>query len=232
MKKTIILICLALFTIQGFSQSIDESTRKKFSIVFDVFNDFWVGVPDSIKNRFFNQGVNLSGLYDYRIGTSNFSVAFGAGIGAHNFYSNAATYTDTATNNTYLRPIKNVYPGNSYKKNKISFTYLDIPIEFRMRTKSEIRASVGFKVGLMIDSHTKYKGDNYLSNTPLYLAKDDLKIKVKDVRNIERFRYGVTARFGWKFINLTGFYSLTGLFKKGEGTEMYPISVGISLMPF
>ena len=33
MKKTIILICLALFSLQGFSQSIDESTRKKFSLV-------------------------------------------------------------------------------------------------------------------------------------------------------------------------------------------------------
>jgi len=232
MKKTVIIVCLAFLTFQGFSQSIDESTRKKFSIVVDIFNDFWVGVPDSINNRFFNQGTNISGLYDYRIGKSNYSFAFGAGIGAHNFFSNAFVYTDTATNNTVLRPISSVYPGTGYNKNKISFTYLDIPIEFRLRTKKEIRASVGFKFGFLIDSHTKYKGDNYLNNTPLYLAKDDLKIKVKDVRNIETFRYGVTARFGWKYLNITGFYSLTDLFKKGEGTEMYPISVGISLMPF
>jgi hypothetical protein len=57
-------------------------------------------------------------------------------------------------------------------------------------------------------------------------------VKFKDVPNIEKLRYGVTARVGWKFINLMGFYSLTDLFTKDKGPEIYPISIGISLMPF
>jgi hypothetical protein len=82
-------------------------------------------------------------------------------------------------------------------------------------------------MGFLIDSHTKYIGDDYIFD-----GTDRIHVKFKDVRNIEKFRYGVTARFGWKFINLTGFYSLTGLFKKGKGPDLYPISVGISFMPF
>ncbi len=226
MKKIIFLLFIVLFALQGFSQTIDESTRKKFSIVLDLFTDIWVDVPSNVDVRTINQGVNVSGLYDYRLGKSDYSFAFGVGLGSHNFYSDAFAVVDS-TGNSSLTKISAIYEGNSYKRNKISFSYFDIPIEFRMRTKNDFRASLGFKFGFLIDSHTKYIGDDYI-----FGGTDQIHAKFKDVRNIEKFRYGVTARFGWKFINLTGFYSLTGLFKKGQGPDLYPISVGISFMPF
>ena len=226
MKKIIFLFAVVLFSTQGFSQDIDESTRKKFSIVLDLFTDIWVDVPSNVDVRIINQGVNVSGLYDYRIGMSDYSFAFGIGLGSHNFYSDAFATVDSI-GDSHLIKISTLYPGTSYKRNKISFSYFDIPIEFRLRTKSEFRASLGFKMGFLIDSHTKYIGDDYIFD-----GTDRIHVKFKDVRNIEKFRYGVTARFGWKFINLTGFYSLTGLFKKGKGPDLYPISVGISFMPF
>ncbi len=227
MKKVLLVAIAVFFTLQGFSQYINESTRKKFSTVFDIYTDIWMDVPDSIDTRTINQGINFLGLYDYRFGKSNFSFAFGAGIGSHNFYSNGVVVEDTS-GNSQLHPFKSLYPNKNYDRNKISYTYVDIPIEFRLRTKKDIRAALGFKFGFLIDSHTKYKGDDYLNPE----SNDYLFVKFKDVPNIETFRYGISARFGWKFINLTGFYSLTGLFKKDQGPELYPISVGISLMPF
>ena len=226
MKKIILLLFIVLLALQGFSQTIDESTRKKFSIVLDIFTDIWVDVPSNVDVRFINQGVNVSGLYDYRLGKSDYSFAFGIGLGSHNFYSDAFSVVDSVGNSDLIK-ISEIYDGNSYKRNKISFSYFDIPIEFRMRTKKDFRASLGFKFGFLVDSHTKYIGDDYIFN-----GTDQIHVKFKDVRNIEKFRYGVTARIGWKFINLTGFYSLTGLFKKTKGPDLYPISVGISLMPF
>ena len=227
MKKIIFLFILSLFTLQGFSQDIDESTRKKFSIVFDLFTDIWAKVPDNVDVRVINQGVNVLGLYDYRINQSDFSFAFGAGLGSHNFYSDAFAEVDSA-GNSHLFKISTLYPGTDYKRNKISFSYIDIPLEFRYRTKSEFRASLGFKFGFLVNTHTKYIGDDYIFNT----GNKDFQVKFKDVPNIEKVRYGFSARFGWKFINVTGFYSLSGLFKKGQGPDLYPISVGISLMPF
>jgi hypothetical protein len=226
MKKAVLTVALILFIFQGFSQGVTESTRKKFSTVIDVFNDFYVDVPDSIDNRFLNPGFSFQGLYDYRFGKSDFSFAFGAGLGSHNFYSDGMIETDSL-GVTQLHPISSLYPDINYDKNKITYTYLDIPLEFRLRTKNNIRAALGFKVGFLINSHTKYKGDDYLLGT-----NDALHVKFKNVDNIEDLRYGVTARFGWRFINLTGFYSLTNVFKKDQGPEMYPFSVGISLMPF
>jgi hypothetical protein len=226
MKRFLLVVFVMIFTYQGFSQQVDESTRKNFSAIFTVINDFYVNMPDSVDPKFFNLGVDFSGLYDYRIGKSNFSFAFGIGLGSHNLKTDALVVEDT-NNVSNFYPISSLYPGTSYKKNKISYTYFDVPLEFRLRTKSDIRASVGFKFGFLIDSHTKYRGDDYLLN-----SGGNIHFKVKDVPNIEKFRYGITGRFGWKFINLTGFYSLTNLFTKNKGPETYPVSVGISLMPF
>ena len=228
MKRIFVLLFILITAHQGFSQNVDESTRKKFSAIFTVINDFYVDMPDSVDAKFFNPGVNFSGLYDYRLGKSDFSFAFGIGIGSHNLKTDAFVVEDT-NNVSALRPINSLYPGSDYKKNKISYTYFDIPLEFRLRTKNDIRASVGFKFGFLIDSHSKYRGDDYLGASN---NSNSVFVKFKDIPNIESFRYGVTARFGWKFINLTGFYSLTNLFTKSKGPETYPISVGISLMPF
>jgi hypothetical protein len=161
MKKITIIFVLAIATLSSFSQEITESTRKNFSTVIDVFTDIYSNEPKGIETRTINQGMNVSGLYDYRLGKSNLSVAIGVGLGAHNFYSNAFPVADS-NGVTELVRIKTLYPGTEYKKNKISYTYFDIPIEFRLRTKDEFRAAVGFKMGWLIDSHTKYKGDDYL----------------------------------------------------------------------
>jgi len=226
MKKITIIFVLTISMLSSYSQEITESTRKNFSTVIDVFTDIYSNEPKGIETRTINQGMNFSGLYDYRFGKSNISAAIGIGLGAHNFYSNALPVVDS-NGNTQLVRIKTLYPGTEYKKNKISYTYFDVPIELRLRTKDEFRAAIGFKLGWLIDSHTKYKGDDYIFETT-----DELGVKFRDVKNIETFRYGVTARAGWKFINVMGFFSLTDIFKKDKGPDVYPISVGISLMPF
>ena len=226
MKKITIIFVLTISMLSSYSQEITESTRKNFSTVIDVFTDIYSNEPKGIETRTINQGMNFSGLYDYRFGKSNISAAIGIGLGAHNFYSNALPVVDS-NGNTQLVRIKTLYPGTEYKKNKISYTYFDVPIELRLRTKDEFRAAVGFKMGWLIDSHTKYKGDDYIFETT-----DELGVKFRDVKNIETFRYGFTARAGWKFINVMGFFSLTDIFKKDKGPDVYPISVGISLMPF
>jgi hypothetical protein len=221
MKKVIIAIILLAAMAQVVGQPVDQSTRRKGSVLFDVFNDFYSGVPDSVSDNFFNLGVNFSGFYNYPLGKSNFSFAIGAGLGSHNYKTDALLSEDTAS-------ISGFYPiETNFKKNKITYTYLDIPVEFRYHFKNGIRSAIGFKAGFLIESHSKYVGDDYLNG-----GNERLHVKIKDVPNITDFRYGVTARFGWKFINLTGFYSLTSLFNEGKGPEMYPISVGISLMPF
>ncbi|HPE33213.1 MAG TPA: outer membrane beta-barrel protein [Bacteroidales bacterium] len=227
MKKVILILMLIIAGFESYAQNLSETTRKKFSTIIDVYNDFYLNIPDSVSNRLFNPGAGISGLYDFRFGKSNFSFAIGGGISSHNFHSNSFTVVDE-NGVTSLKRIKSLYPSvSNYERNKISFTYFDIPMEFRLRTKKNIRAAIGFKFGFLLESHSKYRGDDYLYNTT-----NQLFVKFKDVENIQDLRYGLTARFGWKFINLTGFYSFSNIFEEDKGPDIYPFSVGISLMPF
>ncbi|HRY98895.1 MAG TPA: outer membrane beta-barrel protein, partial [Bacteroidales bacterium] len=116
--------------------------------------------------------------------------------------------------------------GISYKRNKLTLAYLDFPLEFRMKTRSGVLASLGFKAGFLINSHTKYRGDDFGD------ASQEIRLKIADIANVETYRYGVQARVGYKNVSLYGFYSLSRVFKEGEGPALYPVSVGVSLRPF
>jgi hypothetical protein len=71
--------------------------------------------------------------------------------------------------------------------------------------------------GLKLGSHTKVKRDNS-------------KSKSHDDFNINPFRYGTTARIGYRGINLFGTYYFTSFFKNDRGPEMFPFTIGIGLI--
>ena len=57
------------------------------------------------------------------------------------------------------------------------------------------------------------------------------KQKWKDNYNLQDFRYGVTARAGYKFINLYFTYYLNPMFKNSNNPELYTTSIGFSFLP-
>ncbi|MBI9039376.1 MAG: outer membrane beta-barrel protein [Bacteroidales bacterium] len=199
---------------------ISESTKKKFSIGVDLFSDIWFDVPSSISQRTINKGFDIFGMYNYQFGKSNFSFAIGAGLGTHNFFSDSKI-EDVSSDSLIFNIIAD---SLSYKKSKISVTYLDVPLEFRLKTKGKFKMSLGFKAGYLINSNAKYKGNI----TKIKKVKE----KRKDIKNLETFRYGATFRIGLGGFSLYGYYSLSKLFKKGQSNEMYPVSIGVTFMPF
>jgi hypothetical protein len=57
--------------------------------------------------------------------------------------------------------------------------------------------------------------------------------KAKQVNNVEKFRFGPTLRVGYSWFSLYAYYSVTKVFQGNKGPEdLYPISVGITLLPF
>lgn len=221
MKKLIALTAGFLIISTCFSQGNYDVTKGKFSTGISIYTDLWQGIPEGMDNRTINQGVSYFLMYNHQFGKSNFSGAIGVGMGNHNLYSNTIIGTDTA-GKTVFTPIE----GVDYKKSKLSLTYLDFPVELRFKTKKKFRLAAGFTAGVNLDSHSKYKGDD-LGGT-----NDKVKIKRKDIKNLETWRYGVTGLIGYKWFNVIVFYSLTNVFKEDQGPEIYPISIGISLRPF
>lgn len=222
MRKLLVII-LSVLTFGTFAQSENEDLKRKFSIGFDIFTDFWQDLPENLEPKTLNPGVNVYGSYNYRFGEGNFSFAPGIGIGVHNMFN--SSLTELIDDSTAFVPIDG--STVSYRKSKFSSVYFDIPLEIRFKSKSEMRFAIGFKFGFLIKTYTKYKGNDYLdSNSKLVIYK------VGRIPNSEKNRYGFTARIGYKWLNLWGYYQLSTVFVKSKGPDMYPVSVGISILPF
>ncbi len=221
-RLSAVMLCfLILGAGTGMAQVVNAATKKKISIGVGLYNDIWMNTPDGMKTRVINQGVQVFGTYNMPFGKSNFSFAIGVGLSVHNLFWNYRFQGDSL--NFQFVEIKDM----DYKRSKLTMPFVEIPLEFRMKTKSKVGVGIGFKVGYMIYAHSKWVGDDYLYNTA-----NTLKASFKGIENLEKFAYGPTLRIGYKWFNVNGYYSLSKIFQKGTGVDIYPISVGFVLMPF
>jgi len=187
-----------------------------------MFTDFWQNLPSGIKTRTINQGFNVFATYNLPFGKSNFGFSVGLGLRIHNMYGN---FQVKGVNDSIQ--LVRIPDSISYQRSKLVLPYLELPIEFRFKTKYKFSLGIGFKVGYMLPAHTKWVGEDYLLNTT-----DKLRVSFRDVKYLEKFSYGPTFRVGYKWFHLNAYYSLSNIFSKNKGPQISPISVGFLLMPF
>lgn len=217
------IICIA-FIIPGSAQAqvVNSSAKKRISIGVGLFTDIWMNKPADMKTRAINQGMQVFGSYNSPFGKSNFSFAIGLGISIHNMYWNYKFLGDVDSLSFQFQK-----SDVNYKRSKLTLPYFEIPLEFRLKTKSKVAVAVGFKVGYMVYAQSKWVGNDYLFKT-----NNTLKVSFKGIKNIEKFAYGPTLRVGYKWFNVNAYYSLSHIFQKGTGVDMSPVSIGFLLMPF
>lgn len=220
MNKFFLAAFFAVLFLSSAAQKISQTTIKRFSMGADIYTDIWLNKPDGIDTRTINQAASFFGMYNKPFGESNVSFAIGIGLGMHNLYTKGRI-EDIKADTIVFVPIPD---SISYKKYKLGLTYIDVPVELRLKTENKFRFAIGFKVGYLIDGKTKYKGNR----------EDGQKVvfKEKQVNQLENVRFGPTIRIGYDWFNLYAYYSVTKVFKKGKGPETYPLSVGITLLPF
>lgn len=112
-----------------------------------------------------------------------------------------------------------------FVKSKLVTTYLTLPIMLEVQTNSYSKANsfhigAGLLSGLRIGTHTKVVHEN---------GKREID-KNHGASSMNPFKLDFMARLGWGKINLYGKYALNSLFKKNRGIELYPFSVGLSLV--
>jgi len=228
MKRIIVVLFLMFISSTVFCQ-LGFLKLKKLPVdtfAIDIFSDIWRNKPADLKTKLMNPGINIYATGSIRFGSkSKFSFGYGIGLGMSNLYDNSLVKKD-ANNVAYFLRIPD---SIAYKKAKLNTMYADIPLEIRFKSKSNgeggLNATLGLKVGMLLDAHTKYKGSD------LQTGSDKVKIKDRFVPELEKYRCGITARVGIGKFYLFGYYSLTTLFKKNYGPDMYPISFGISIIP-
>jgi hypothetical protein len=203
---------------QGLFTSEEKGTDLQDRLLLELNWNSWLETPAGIDLRPVSIGFNVYRMYDipFKKGGA-VSFAFGYGFSSHNVHNNGAFVvgTDSASGNSFtaLEPFD---PAYEYRKNKIAVNYVDVPLELRIRTKGarKFRLTAGFKAGVLVSDHTK-------------TIDDDQKVKVYNLKNVMKYRYGAYGRIGFGRLIFTGYYALTPLFKKGRGEQLFPISAGI-----
>ena len=225
MKKNILVFVLGLFAFSAFAQTVSESTIKKVSLGYDLYNTFWIDMPLGVDTRLVNQGINVFAMYNHELNENGLSVAAGLGISSENLF-----VKDQYIEDIHAEEIEftNLAEGLSSMRSKMNFTYLDIPLELRFKTDKDLRFGLGFKFGVLLDSKTLYKGDAINDDGLVYIAYD----KNKKINQLEEYRFGIQLRAGYKWIQAFGYYSLNKVFIADKGPQMYPIHVGVTFMPF
>ena len=241
MKKTpafnirpLLLICaLFLFAQATQAQIVNENTRKRFSIGVGMFTDIWNNVPyytgeagivqQQFDMRSINQGFQALALYNIPFGRSPLGFSIGLGFRAENLFVKDAYFKSTQDCTYMVRVPDTIY----VKRSKMALPYIELPLEFYIKTKFKLVVAAGFKIGYMFPAHTKFVGDNYNYYDPI-----EYRVKQREIQNIQTFSYGPTFRVGYRWFHVFGYYSLSKIFEKDRGPEMYPISVGFLLMPY
>jgi hypothetical protein len=189
--------------------------------------------------------VNLNPFeLNVNLAKQHFGFTTGLGFQLSNYYftGNSKLIDDSAKLVAY--PVYDE-KGNpvDLKVNKLFTAWLTLPILFEYQTNGGMRMNsfhftLGVVGGLRIGSYTKQTFDTW---NQFYYLKDNGKDVVsfytddKFVRDHEayhqnNFKLDATARIGWSFLNFFATYSITPMFTKDRGPELYPWTVGISLI--
>ena len=232
MKKVSLLIAFCILSsalVYGQQQDSTGIPKKKSApvlfkdrIVLDFFNSFWLGMPSDIKTKPVQFGFNGAFIFDIAV-KKNAPFSFGLGIGVTNFnlYSNGNWHI-VSEYTTVVTPLDERL---KYNKNKITFTNLNIPLEFRYRHSSGFKIGAGVRIGTTADVHTKYFGRAIDGRDSREMIKD------YHIPNRTKIPVEVTFRTGWKFVSVYGSYMITKMFDD-KGPQINPVSVGISLCPY
>lgn len=175
--------------------------------------------------RSWNFNINFM-QYSIGLGTDKVGLVTGMGLEFNNYHFSNPISLKIEDG---ITTVDSSYINADYRvdKTKLSTTNLTLPLllEFQIPTgekKHRIYMSAGIIGGLRLGSHTKV----------VYDDGDKRKDKNRGDFNIATFRYGFTARMGYRAIRLYANYYPVQLFEKDKGPEVYPFSVGLVLIPF
>lgn len=190
-----------------------------------VDKDYNITLPGNDANFELNAG----GSWVFTINFAEYTIPFGKNAGL-------VTGFGTDFNNYHFRNNVNVYknvdgimvaenePIKSYNKNTINTWSFTMPLilEFQLHKP-------GFYLGAGVVGSAKV-----LSWGKQHYTLDGVKYEEKRRSDflMNTFSYGLTVRAGFKFLKVFANYDLVPLFQEDRGPEIYPVSVGLTLISF
>lgn len=243
MKKLIAATGLLLMALTAFSQTSDQPATKKKKdwgkinlsnrpndhFMFQIGYEGWAQKPDSARTRGFSRTLNIYFMLDMPFKTDpRFSVGIGAGISGASVFFNKTDVAITALTPTLQ--FNDVSNSNHFKKYKLAYSYLEVPVELRFSSNPEhdsksLKFAIGGKVGTLLNVHTK--GKILRDNTGRTINTYTEKLSSK--RYFNGLRLAGTARAALGHFGIFGSYQINNFLKDGAGANFHPYSIGITL---
>ena len=148
------------------------------------------------------------------------NISTGIGLQLYNFrYDNPITYTHSPNGVSVYNPLSAVAVGTTFKKDKLGFDYLNVPLMFTFKTRLHnnhwLVYGVGITAGYSISTWTKQESGEYGK------VKDHNSFGFSDFNSCLTGEIGIAPG-----IRLYGSYQLTNMFTSGTGMEQHPVSFG------
>jgi hypothetical protein len=246
-KKFSFFVLFTALSMAAMGQVDTKSTEKKkgrpnIPGTFAIDLGFNLPSPETNgfnTNVFGSRTLNIYYYYDYRLGSSKFSVHPGIGFGLERYKFNNDKTLDYVPGPNFdtlkMVLVSTVLPNaSSLKKSGLITNYIDIPLELRFNSNPDdlgrsFKMSLGFKFGVLYDSFTKvkYREDG-----------ETKKLKDKQNFNLNPIRYGVLFRIGAGSFSAYANYTISPLFKDGKGpdgplgSKINNFTVGLTLAAF
>ncbi len=197
--KKIILILTVIMTNMSLAQSKDSISSETY-----LEDQFYIGatynslynLPAGIGQNGLSNGIFFGYIKDLPVNKKR-DFGFGVGLG----YGR----------NTYFQDLKIEEMGGittfeevrSFDRNKFSLHAIELPIEIRWRTSTATRYKfwriyTGVKLAYVFASNAKLKKDGV--------------IRVRGIKEINKFQYGLTLGAGFGTWNLNVYYGLNDIF--------------------
>jgi hypothetical protein len=241
MNKIVFTLVTCFLLTTAFAQKITTTKADKNKdiieragdhIMLQISSDHLANMPDSISSHQtgFSRGFNAYVMFDKPFrGSPKYSFAIGLGMSSSNITFKKMG-VDIKSNTTTNLPFTALDSTSHFKKYKLAFSYLELPIEFRFSSNpshnaKSIKFALGGKIGTVLDVHTKGKTLQDKNNATInnYSEKENSR------RFFNSTRLSGTVRVGYGIFSVFGSYSFSNLLKDGVGAPMKVFQVGLTL---
>lgn len=204
----------------GFSLGLNGWTEKSVATTLSEDKKYM----DLDYSRSFNYQCNLIER-QFNLASDYLKIITGFGFDYHSY---------ALSNKTNLNPDSSFTFGSSekdgskdFKKNKFRATYIQIPLLLECNTSKDPNKTIHLAAGIigqyLISSRTKQ----------VYEQNGNTQKKIKrDNYNLSPLAAKAHVNIGYGNLTVFGEYSLTSLFQKGKGPELYPFVIGFRLINF
>jgi hypothetical protein len=201
----------------GLPESKDDVYYFQESLSLDITHNRFLGDINQIQQYWNSIGVNVNSMRDIPLGVNSmFSVAIGVRFAFNNFRNNGVMHIIDTTQNTQLHVLADSISRDRYK---FTTNYFELPLEIRFRHEGPdrmIRFSLGGVIGWRMRAFEHWTNGN-------------LRFKEYNYPDINRFRYGVFARVGFKHMAIYAGYYLQPIFKNSGSSNLNILNFGLNI---